>query len=579
MDDQTQPQFDYPVPEDSQSPPVNAGPPDAQVPAAGGYNFGSPASSLPTDEPPDMFAAVDPMPAQAALQAAPPPPPQTPLDSGGYSFAAPPEPQQNEPLSPPNTPPVADSGGYDFSEAPDMLTAAEQTPPPQQTFPDQPQPAFTEQAQPAEVPIPEAQQNYDQTPPLPPDVPVASDQPSITPHVDAGPAQGTIFTGLSGNEMYCLNLVGYRPGNMVVGNSVYAIGFIGGVASNIRTKVGGEIQQFTNMISEGRKLSLSRLEKEMGSVGGHGATGVTSELVFHQGNIEFLSIGSTIYRNEGEPQSVVTSSSDGQEFYCQVDAGYDPVRFILGNVAYSIGYGRNILAEIKELTKGEIKGYSNVFNVTRNVALERIVQEAKDCGANSVIGIRTTILPIGVNGVQEMVMIGTASTNPKVAAIADAVGGVITSDLTAEETWNITKMGYVPMKLVLGTSVYSIGVAGGVRAAIRGYFKGEIGALTQMIYGAREQSLLKVQQQAQEIGADDVLGIKTYIYQLGGDVIEFLAIGTAVKRVEGINTRSEQIHPQAVITDKTTFINTADMSYNTSLNQSSVDHGDQKNIV
>jgi len=505
MDDQTQPQFDYPIPDDPQTQSA-----DAPI-----YND---QPTLP------------------------------PTDTDGYNFAPPPQPPTAAPLP-------EDSGGYSFA------------PPANDTqLPAQPQ--YTEQPQ-TDAPMPMGYNFDDQATPLSPPAPAAASSSSSS----------TVFTGLSGNELYCLNLVGYKPGNLVVGDSVYALGFIGGLASGIRTTVGGEIRQFTNMISDGRKLSIQRLEQELTQLGGHGATGVTSELIFHPGHVEFLSVGSSIYRQDGQAVTSVTSSSDGQEFYCQIDAGYMPTRFVLGNVAYSIGVGRNFLGELKEMMKGEIKQYSNVFNVTRNLALERIIQEAKDCGANSVIGIRTTILPIGTNGVQEMVMIGTASNNPQVASLAESVGGVITSDLTAEETWNVTKLGYVPLKLILGTSVYSIGVVGGLRAAIRGHFKGEVTTLTQMIYGAREESLSKVQQQAQEIGADDVLGIKTYIYQLGGDVIEFLAIGTAVKRVDGVAPHTDQIPPQAIIRDKNTFINTADMAFNTTLNQSSVDHQDQKNIV
>jgi uncharacterized protein YbjQ (UPF0145 family) len=447
--------------------------------------------------------------------------PAQPVDDTGYSDQ-----------------PEDDDGGYRFSDQPAAEPPANQ---PDEADPTQPE--------------------------------TAADTAGVTSH------SATVYTGLSGNELYCLDLAGYKPGNLVVGNSVYALGYIGGLTSGVRTTIGGEIQQFTNMIFGGRKLALQRLEQELKQLDCHGATGVTSELVFHPGNIEFLSIGSSIYRKDGQSSQAITSSADGQEFYCQVDAGYSPVQFVFGNVAYSIGIGRNLLGELKEMVKGEVKQYSNIFNVTRNLALQRITQEAKDCGANSVIGIRTTILPIGSNGVQEMIMIGTASNNPQVASLAESVGGVLTSDLTAEETWNVACLGYVPLKLILGTSVYSIGVVGGLRAAIRGYFKGEISTLTQMIYGAREESMKKVQQQAEEIGADDVLGIKTYIYQLGGDVIEFLAIGTAVKRVSGIKPRSDQIPPQAIIRDKTTFINTAETAFNTSLNQSSVEHQDENNIV
>ncbi|MEK0426025.1 MAG: hypothetical protein RJB11_2116, partial [Planctomycetota bacterium] len=36
------------------------------------------------------------------------------------------------------------------------------------------------------------------------------------------------MTGLSGNEIYCLSLKGYTPGDLVVGNSVFSMGFLGG---------------------------------------------------------------------------------------------------------------------------------------------------------------------------------------------------------------------------------------------------------------------------------------------------------------------------------------------------------------
>jgi len=91
-----------------------------------------------------------------------------------------------------------------------------------------------------------------------------------------------------------------------------------------------------------------------------------------------------------------------------------------------------------------------------------------------------------------------------------------------------------------------------------------------MIYGAREESLKKLQQQASEIGAEDVLGIKTYVYNLGNGLIEFLAIGTAVKKVPGLDTRSEQLPPQAIIVDKDTFVNSAERAFGVNLSGQSI---------
>ncbi|NQT15522.1 MAG: heavy metal-binding domain-containing protein, partial [Planctomycetes bacterium] len=59
--------------------------------------------------------------------------------------------------------------------------------------------------------------------------------------------------------------------------------------------------------------------------------------------------------------------------------------------------------------------------------------------------------------------------------------------------------------------------------------------------GARDCKLayLKIAQEANAIGADDVVGIKTHIHDMGGGLIEFMAIGTAVKRAPGIRTHSD----------------------------------------
>jgi uncharacterized protein YbjQ (UPF0145 family) len=374
------------------------------------------------------------------------------------------------------------------------------------------------------------------------------------------------YTGLSGNELDCLNKVGFTPGDLVIGNSVYSMGFIGGIGSGVRNLVGGEIKAYTEMIAEGRRLSLGRLEKEVEEAAGVGVTGVTSELVMHSGNIEFLSVGSALHGQTPQPFS---TSANGQELYCQLDAKFQPKKFVFGNVAYSIGVGKGILGSLRGLSRGEVKEYSDIFTTTRNLALERIVTEARQAGANSVVGIETTILPFRSVGVQEMLMIGTASSHPLLDTSTNGVPDVITSDLTCEEMWNVASIGYMPYKLLLGTSVYSLGVVGGLASAFKGLVKGEIGQLTTLIYDAREESLGKIEAEAEAIGADDVLGIKTYVYDLGGGLIEFLAIGTAVKRVgEAVKPMSDQILPQAIIRDRNTFYNAAEVSFGVDLNQS-----------
>jgi len=101
----------------------------------------------------------------------------------------------------------------------------------------------------------------------------------------------TIATGLSGNEIYCLHLKGMTPGELVVGNSVYSMGFLGSLGAGLRNIMGGEVTQVTQIIHEGRQQAFQRMVHEAEGHGGAGISGVTSDLRHFHGNIEFLSLG------------------------------------------------------------------------------------------------------------------------------------------------------------------------------------------------------------------------------------------------------------------------------------------------
>jgi uncharacterized protein YbjQ (UPF0145 family) len=373
-----------------------------------------------------------------------------------------------------------------------------------------------------------------------------------------------IMTGLSGNEIFCLGLKKFTPGELVVGNSVHSLGFLGGLGAGLRGIFGGEVLQVTEIIRDGRHQSHQRIMQEAKDFGAHGVTGVTSELRQMQGNVEFLSVGSCVHGAEAPvSERPFSSSSDGQELFSLIDCGYDPKQFVIGNVAYSVGVAGGVFGALKSLARGEIKEFSDVFNATRHLALRRICAEARAAGANAVLGIETRIMPF--KGVHEMLMLGTAAYHPALgsAAPARAVPSTaaqdpVTSDLTCEEMWNLASLGYMPLKLVLGTAVYSLGLVGGVMAMFKGMARGEISELTTLIYDAREHAIGLIRDEAKAIGADDVVGITTHIHELGG-LIEFMAIGTAVKRRAGVTPLSPALPVQAIIRDKDTWISSDDL--------------------
>jgi uncharacterized protein YbjQ (UPF0145 family) len=360
------------------------------------------------------------------------------------------------------------------------------------------------------------------------------------------------ITGLSGNEIFCLKKAGGIPGQLCLGNSVVALGVGRGIGASLSTLGGGEVAEITHLVHDGRMRSFNRMMEEARHYGGIGLTGVSFDMINHPGNLEFITTGSTVHSDKeagGANPSQFSTSGNGQSFYCQLDAGFKPLHFVFGNVAYSIGVGGSVTGSLRGLARGEVKEYSEIFDRTRHLALSRIIAEGKRFGANAIVGIETTISPL--LGAQEMMMVGTASTHPALAAYANEP---VTSDMTTEEMWNMTNLGYMPIRLVMGVSVYSLGLAGGIMSFLQSLGGGEVTGLTEILYEAREKALARIQAEADKYGADEVVGVKVNVYDLGGGLVEFMAIGTAVKKFEGVSTRSENLLPQAIMQDRDTFV-------------------------
>jgi uncharacterized protein YbjQ (UPF0145 family) len=372
--------------------------------------------------------------------------------------------------------------------------------------------------------------------------------------MSAGPFH---LTGLSGNELYCLHLKQLRAQGLFVGNSVQSLGLMRGMRAAFSGIVGGEVADVTRIIHEGRAAAFDRLVNEAKSEGVSGLVGVSSDLRSLAGNTEFLFMGSGVQAVGSAP--FFSSAGGAQELYCHMDAGYAPLAHAFGNIAYSVGVAGGLLGNLKTLVRGEIREFSDVFNTTRHQALERLIGQAHDAGANAVVGIRTHVLRFA--GVHEMYMVGTASHHPSLPQTTTAP--IVTSDLTGEELWGLTRMGYAPLKLLISTSVYSLGAIGGFVAAMRGLSKGEIPELTQLVYDAREEVFSRLNREAQSIGADSVVGIKTYVVELGSGLIEIFAVGTAIRKVEGITTATDTLPPQAIIRDRDTWIE-GDLSFDAS---------------
>lgn len=362
----------------------------------------------------------------------------------------------------------------------------------------------------------------------------------------------TTVTSLSGNEIFCLALKDYTPGEIVIGNSVNSMGFLGGLGAGVGNMVGGEVSQVTAAVQEGRLKAFERMLAEAKAHGANGVAGVSGDLKIFNGNTEFLFVGSCVHtRDSARP--FFTSAGDAQELYCHIDAGYQPIQHAFGNIAYSMGIGRSLVGAFKTLSRGEVSEYSDIFNLTRHKALERLLRQSRAEGANAVVGIRTTILPW--MGTHEMLMTGTAAYHPGLANQPE--GSIVTSDMTGEELWAMSSLGYAPLKLLMSTSIYSLGVVGGMMAAFKAFSKGEISDLTTLIHDAREVAIGRLKRESTQLGADQVVGVKTYIAEIGNGLVEFMAIGTAVKKMPGFGVKTAVLPAQAIIRDRDTWVDAA----------------------
>ncbi|MGF1764207.1 heavy metal-binding domain-containing protein [Aliivibrio kagoshimensis] len=80
---------------------------------------------------------------------------------------------------------------------------------------------------------------------------------------------------------------------------------------------------------------------------------------------------------------------------------------VTGNVVQSKHIGRDIMAGLKGIVGGELKGYTEMLTEARNVAIERLVSQARELGADAVVGIRFTTSAI-MDGSSEIMAFGTA---------------------------------------------------------------------------------------------------------------------------------------------------------------------------
>src|SRR5579862_1688251 len=118
--------------------------------------------------------------------------------------------------------------------------------------------------------------------------------------------------------------------------------------------------------------------------------------------------------------------------------------------------------------------------------------------------------------------------------------GFFTSDLSVNEFLLVKQAGFEPLGLVLGSSIYHIGFQQAMWNQNQ-----EMGVLTQAMYHARELAMTRMEEEADQLGADGIVGVRLDIgrHQWGQHLAEFIAIGTAIRHREGEPYRAPNGRP------------------------------------
>ena len=85
----------------------------------------------------------------------------------------------------------------------------------------------------------------------------------------------------------------------------------------------------------------------------------------------------------------------------------EPLGLVKGTVVQSKNFGKDFMAGMKTLVGGEIVGYTQMLNEARQIAVKRMVDEAKEMGADAVIGVKYGSSQV-MSGAAEVIAYGTA---------------------------------------------------------------------------------------------------------------------------------------------------------------------------
>jgi uncharacterized protein YbjQ (UPF0145 family) len=206
-------------------------------------------------------------------------------------------------------------------------------------------------------------------------------------------ARGFFTSDLSINEFLLVKQAGFEPLGLVLGSSIYHIGF-----QQANWSQNQEMGVLTQAMYHARELAMTRMEEEADQLGADGVVGVRLDIGRYEWGAdlaEFIAVGTAVKHRDGELHRApngrpFTSDLSGQDFATLLRAGYRPVGLVMGNCVYHVAH-QGLRASWKQIGRNqEMPTYTQALYEARELAMERMQVEAEEVQAAGIAGVQIT---------------------------------------------------------------------------------------------------------------------------------------------------------------------------------------------
>ncbi|MDQ6775280.1 MAG: heavy metal-binding domain-containing protein [Actinomycetota bacterium] len=218
-----------------------------------------------------------------------------------------------------------------------------------------------------------------------------------------------MFTSdLTINEYLLVEDAGYEPLGLVLGTSIYHIGY-----QRQQLRRSHELKVLSSALYDARELAMRRMEEESADLGADGIVGVRLEVKgfgTRGHTAEFVAIGTAVRKRDRKTaaERPFTSDLSGQDFWTLLRTGSRPVGLVMGSCVYAVTYRGQWSAQYT-FRNVELPLYTQALYDARELAMTRMQREAADLSAHGIVGVQLVEHDHGWGGrIVEFFAIGTA---------------------------------------------------------------------------------------------------------------------------------------------------------------------------